>query len=91
MPHHQKHDEDFDKYTTSRRAVLRKIASLRGYLAQLNDVVRAMPTTNEAAGYLDLDNVDALNYDLHLIVYALIDEKGFENLRMEQSRLGVNI
>ncbi len=71
--HSPKHNSDFNGYFRTRARVLKNIKQLRCYLSQLETVVKAMPATNDAAGYLDLDNCQQLDCDLSEAVGLLVD------------------
>lgn len=71
--HNPKHNSDFRNYFRIRESVLKNIKQLRAYLPQLETVVKAMPATNDAAGYLDLDNCQQLDCDLSAAVELLVD------------------
>lgn len=86
MPHNPAHSVDFRHYATNRQTVLRRIREVSLYLRHLEKIVKAMPATNEDAGYMDLDNIQQLHCDLNELRDDLCD---WESLHEEANRLAV--
>jgi len=86
MSHSEKHDEEFSSYCKNRKKVLRRIHELKCYLRRLEQVIQAMPKTNESAGYVDLEHVEWLHIELTATVTTLCD---WDGLDLELSRLGL--
>lgn len=84
--HNERHNSDFRYYAVRRQSVLTRIRELTCYLAQLEQAVKAMPSDNAAAGYVDLDNIDQLRGDLDEAIETLCD---WDALDMEFCRLGL--
>lgn len=89
MPHDSKFDCDFATYARDRNATLRNIREAVAYLKQLEQVVKAMPATNDEAGYLDLDNIEQLHGDSGELIAQFCKDSDWESLKQEFSRLGL--
>lgn len=85
--HNDKHADDFREYESTLRKARKHARQLTVYLAQLQDVLKAMPQRKADATYLDLDNAEQIEGDLADSVAAVCD---WDSLDLEISRFGLH-